>query len=175
MAKPLVGIVMGSDSDLPILQHAAIVLDELKISYEMCIVSAHRTPRRLAEYADEAQKRGIKILIAGAGGSAHLPGMVAAHTVLPVVGVPIALKELQGLDSLFSIVQMPAGVPVATVSINGGRNAGILAAQILATANPAISQKLLDFKRQMEDEVLKKSEKLEETSFEKYLQGKGPL
>jgi 5-(carboxyamino)imidazole ribonucleotide mutase len=175
MKKPLVGIVMGSDSDLPVMQQAAIALDQFSIGYEMTVVSAHRTPKRLAEYVDEAQKRGIKVLIAGSGGAAHLPGMIAAHSVLPVIGVPVALKELQGLDALFSIVQMPIGVPVATVCINGGKNAGILAAQILSTGNPALVQKFHDFKAHMEADVLKKSEAVEETSFEKYLQGKGPL
>jgi 5-(carboxyamino)imidazole ribonucleotide mutase len=134
--NPLVGIIMGSDSDLPVMKEAALVLDEFNITYEIKIVSAHRTPNLMAEYGSSAHKRGLKVIIAGAGGSAHLPGMVASHTPLPVIGVPVKSKSLDGLDSLLSIVQMPSGVPVAAVAINGAKNAGILAAQIIATSQP---------------------------------------
>ena len=129
--KPIVGIIMGSDSDLDVMQGAADMLNELGISFEMTIVSAHRTPRRLYTYAESAVERGLRVIIAGAGGAAHLPGMVAAISPLPVIGVPVKTSALNGQDSLLSIVQMPAGVPVATVAINGGKNAGILAAQII--------------------------------------------
>jgi 5-(carboxyamino)imidazole ribonucleotide mutase len=132
---PVVGIVMGSDSDWPTMAPAAEVLDEFEIPYEAHVLSAHRTPRRMLEYAESAAERGLRVIIAGAGGAAHLPGMVAASTPLPVIGVPRPLDRLDGLDSLLSIVQMPAGVPVATVSIDGGRNAGLLAVRILAAAD----------------------------------------
>lgn len=133
-----VGIIMGSDSDLPVMKNAAAVLDELKIGYEISIVSAHRTPEKMYEYAKTAEQRGLDVIIAGAGGSAHLPGMVAAITHLPVIGVPIKSKSLDGLDSLLSIVQMPAGVPVATVPVNAAENAGLLAAKIVALDDPKI-------------------------------------
>ncbi|MCX7842248.1 MAG: 5-(carboxyamino)imidazole ribonucleotide mutase [Clostridia bacterium] len=139
---PKVGIIMGSDSDFHVMKDAAIVLKKLGIEYEMRVVSAHRTPDKMFEYASTAEERGIAVIIAGAGGSAHLPGMVASLTSLPVIGVPIALKNLDGLDSLLSIVQMPAGVPVATVSINGGTAAGVLASKMLGAANPEIRRRL---------------------------------
>ncbi len=160
MSKPVVGIIMGSDSDLPVMQEAANLLDELQVPYEMTIVSAHRTPARLYDYAQNALQRGLQVVIAGAGGAAHLPGMVAAITPLPVIGVPVKTSSLSGEDSLLSIVQMPPGVPVATVAINGARNAGILAAQILATADPGLRQKIVDFKQALEAMVLGKVEKL---------------
>ena len=173
--KPLVGIIMGSDSDLSVMQDAAKMLEEFGIPYELKIVSAHRTPDRMMEYSRDAAKNGLKVIIAGAGGAAHLPGMCASHTEIPVIGVPVTTKVLQGLDSLLSIVQMPPGVPVATVGTNGAKNAGILAAQILGVKDPKMMKKVHAYKKKLEEEVLKKAEKLEETGFQKYLQGKGPL
>ena len=161
MTQPLVGIIMGSDSDLPVMQAAADVLDELRVSYEMTIVSAHRTPGRLYAYAEGAADRGLRVIVAGAGGAAHLPGMVAAISPLPVIGVPVKTSSLSGQDSLLSIVQMPAGVPVATVAINGARNAGILAGQILGSADPAVRERIVHFKRELEAMVLKKAAKME--------------
>ena len=158
MSDIRVGIIMGSDSDLPVMQGAADVLDELGVSYEMTIVSAHRTPKRLYEYSESAEARGLKLIIAGAGGAAHLPGMAAAITPLPVIGVPVKSSALSGEDSLLSIVQMPPGVPVATVAINGAKNAGILAAQILGTADHALAQRVRDYKQGLEDMVLGKVE-----------------
>lgn len=152
---------MGSDSDLEIMKEAANVLDEFKIQYEITVVSAHRTPDRMFNFAKEAKGRGIKVIIAGAGGAAHLPGMVASITTLPVIGVPVKLKTLDGLDSLLSIVQMPAGVPVATVAINNAKNAGILAAQILGTHNEEIAEKIQLFKDKMKVEVERKAEQVE--------------
>lgn len=159
--KPLVGIIMGSDSDLPVMEDAAAIMRQFNIPYEMTIVSAHRTPKRLYEYADQAKEKGIKVIIAGAGGAAHLPGMVAAITSLPVIGVPVKSSNLSGMDSLYSIVQMPPGVPVATVAINGAKNAGILAAQILGTADNTIYDLVQQYKADMEEMVLKKAEELE--------------
>lgn len=156
----LVGIIMGSDSDLPIMSEAAKILDEFKVPYEVKIVSAHRTPDFMTEYAKNARKRGLKVIIAGAGGSAHLPGMTASHTTLPVIGVPIKSKSLDGLDSLLSIVQMPAGVPVATVAINGAKNAGILAAQIIALNDKSVAGKLERFKNRIRQESLNKNSNL---------------
>ena len=161
MSKPRVGIIMGSDSDLPVMQEAADVLGVLDVSYEMTIVSAHRTPARLYEYAQNAVDRGLRVIVAGAGGAAHLPGMAAAMTPLPVIGVPVKSSTLQGQDSLLSIVQMPAGVPVATVAINGAKNAGILAAQILGSTDARLRDRILDYKRDMEIAVLKKAEKMD--------------
>ena len=161
MANAQVGIIMGSDSDLPVMQNAADLLTQMDIPFEMTIVSAHRTPERLFDYAKQALGRGIKVIIAGAGGAAHLPGMVAAVSPLPVVGVPVRSSSLSGQDSLLSIVQMPGGVPVATVAINGAKNAGILAAQILGTSDADIMQKVSDFKQQMRAEVEAKAEKME--------------
>ena len=152
-----VGIIMGSDSDLPIMQAAADVLKQFDIDYELTIVSAHRTPQRMFEYASSAYKRGLKVIIAGAGGAAHLPGMVAAITSLPVIGVPIkSSNSIDGWDSILSILQMPGGVPVATVALNGAKNAGILAAEILATNDDVLYQKLVEYKKHMEDEVMSK-------------------
>ncbi|MCX7930035.1 MAG: 5-(carboxyamino)imidazole ribonucleotide mutase [Chlorobi bacterium] len=150
--QPLVGIVMGSDSDYPTMCQAAEMLDRFGIPYEMRVVSAHRTPLDMAQYGQTALERGLRVIIAGAGGAAHLPGMVAAHTIVPVIGVPIPTQHLGGLDSLYSIVQMPAGVPVATVAIGGGRNAGILAAEIIATFDPAVRQQLLAYKMEIAEQ-----------------------
>src|SRR3989304_1867660 len=158
--KPLVGIIMGSSSDWETMRHAADMLGALSVPFETRIISAHRTPDLLFQYASGAAARGIEVVIAGAGGAAHLPGMTASKTLLPVIGVPIQSKSLQGLDSLLSIVQMPAGVPVATVGINQARNAGILAVQILGVDNPSIQKKVLDYKANLEREVFLKNEKL---------------
>lgn len=163
---------MGSDSDLPIMKEAAEFLDSFGVSNEVTIVSAHRTTKRMYDYAKSAKKRGIEVIIAGAGGAAHLPGMTASLTPLPVIGVPIKTKSLDGIDSLLSIAQMPPGVPVATVAINGAKNAGILACQILATKHPAIAKKVEEFKREMEGSVLEKAQSLEEMGFMKYMAGK---
>jgi 5-(carboxyamino)imidazole ribonucleotide mutase len=157
-----VGIIMGSDSDLPVMQAAADALDELGVAYEMTIVSAHRTPGRLYDYAQSAVDRGLRVIVAGAGGAAHLPGMAAALTPLPVIGVPVKTSSLSGQDSLLSIVQMPAGVPVATVAINGARNAGILAAQILGASDPALRDRIVAFKRDLESMVLEKAARMEQ-------------
>ncbi len=146
---PVVGIVMGSDSDLPTMQGAADVCREFGVAYEVRVVSAHRTPQDMAEYGTTAHTRGLRVIIAGAGGAAHLPGMLAAYSPLPVIGVPVQSKALSGLDSLLSIVQMPAGVPVATIAIGGGRNAGLLAVQILATSDPALLDKLIAYKQEL--------------------------
>jgi 5-(carboxyamino)imidazole ribonucleotide mutase len=152
---------MGSDSDLPVMQEAAAILQDLGVPYEMTIVSAHRTPARLYDYAGQAVERGLKVIIAGAGGAAHLPGMAASLTPLPVIGVPVKTSALGGQDSLLSIVQMPAGVPVATVAINGAKNAGILAAQILATADAPLLERIVAFKRDLESLVLEKAASME--------------
>lgn len=162
MAKqnPVVGIIMGSDSDMPVMQQAADVLKEFGVSYEMKITSAHRTPQLMAEYSAEAYKRGIKVIIAGAGGSAHLPGMSAAYSPVPVIGVPIETKALKGLDSLLSIVQMPYGVPVATVAINNAKNAALLAIEILATSDEKLLKKIIVFKEKIKKESLAKNKKI---------------
>jgi 5-(carboxyamino)imidazole ribonucleotide mutase len=159
-AKPLVGIIMGSDSDWPTLKAAAEVCAEFEVAHEVRVVSAHRTPVDMSRYARTAHKRGLRVIIAGAGGAAHLPGMVASHTPLPVIGVPIETKALKGLDSLLSIAQMPAGVPVATVAIGNGRNAGLLAVEILATRNLKLQTKLLKFKARMAKESRAKNRNL---------------
>ncbi|HQA60978.1 MAG TPA: 5-(carboxyamino)imidazole ribonucleotide mutase [Tepidanaerobacteraceae bacterium] len=166
--KTLVGIIMGSDSDLPVMQEAAKVLEEFDVNYEITIVSAHRTPDRMFEYAKTAKSRGIEVIIAGAGGAAHLPGMVAAITPLPVIGVPVKTSSLNGLDSLLSIVQMPGGVPVATVAINNAKNAGLLALQILGIKYPEIGDKIQQYKDNMKDEVLAKAKRLESTGYRDY-------
>jgi 5-(carboxyamino)imidazole ribonucleotide mutase len=159
-SKPLVGIIMGSDSDWPTLKAAADVCAEFGVPHETRVVSAHRTPVDMANYARSAHKRGLRVIIAGAGGAAHLPGMVASHTPLPVIGVPIETKALKGLDSLLSIVQMPAGVPVATVAIGNGRNAGLLAIKILATCDARLQARVLKFKSRMARESRAKNLKL---------------
>ena len=160
MTEPRVGIIMGSDSDLPVMQDAAAILGDFGVPHEMTIVSAHRTPARLFDYAQTARERGIRVIIAGAGGAAHLPGMAAAISPLPVIGVPVKSSALSGEDSLLSIVQMPAGVPVATVAINGAKNAGILAAQILGVADAALLDRVADYKKQLEAMVMAKVEKM---------------
>ncbi len=164
-----VGIVMGSDSDLPVMQEAAKMLDALGVSYELTIVSAHRTPDRLYEYSKTAKEKGLKVIIAGAGGAAHLPGMIASLTTVPVIGVPVQTKALGGLDSLYSIVQMPPGIPVATVAINGAQNAGILAAQILGSFDEALDRKVAAYKKALRTTVEDKAEKLEKLGYEAYL------
>ena len=155
--QPIVGIIMGSDSDLPIMQAAADILKSFNIPFELTVVSAHRTPDRMVEYAKQAKSRGLKVIIAGAGGAAHLPGMVASLTSLPVIGVPIkSTNSADGWDSILSILQMPGGVPVATVALNGAKNAGLLAAQIIGTHNETIALAMDDYKSKMENEVLEK-------------------
>ncbi|MFM7575792.1 MAG: 5-(carboxyamino)imidazole ribonucleotide mutase [Microcystaceae cyanobacterium] len=166
---PLVGIIMGSDSDLPTMQAAIAVCEEFEVAYEVAIVSAHRTPERMVNYAKTAQERGLKVIIAGAGGAAHLPGMVAALTVLPVIGVPVVTKTLQGVDSLYSIVQMPGGIPVATVAIGNAKNAGLLAVQILGSFNPELSQRLQVYRQSLTDMVLEKQSILEDVGYQTYL------
>jgi len=163
----LIGIVMGSDSDLPTMKAAAEVCEEFGIPYEMHIVSAHRTPIDMANYAQEAHKRGLRVIIAGAGGSAHLPGMIAAHTPLPVIGVPIRTEALQGLDSLMSIVQMPPGVPVATVAIGGAKNAALLAIQILATSDKSVLQRVIIYKEKLADTSREKNKQLKTSKLRK--------
>lgn len=158
----MVSIIMGSDSDLPVMQKAADVLTNLQVPFEMTIVSAHRTPERMFEFAKNAHLRDIKVIIAGAGGAAHLPGMVAAISPLPVIGVPVkSSNSIDGWDSILSILQMPEGVPVATVALNAARNAGILAAQILATSDPALLERIIAFKQDLEQKVLVKARKME--------------
>lgn len=154
MAKPVIGIIMGSQSDLGIMKEAAQFLEEMKIPFELTIVSAHRTPKRMVDYAATARARGLRVIIAGAGGAAHLPGMIASMTSLPVIGVPVkSSNSIDGWDSVLSILQMPSGVPVATVALNGARNAGILAAQILGSTDTAISKKLDRFKKSLQEKV----------------------
>jgi 5-(carboxyamino)imidazole ribonucleotide mutase len=169
MSGPLVGIIMGSDSDLPVMNEAKETLDSFGVVNEITIVSAHRTTKRMVRYATTAKKRGLEIIIAGAGGAAHLPGMVASLTAVPVIGVPIKTKSLDGLDSLLSIAQMPPGVPVATVAINGAKNAGILACQILGTKYPNIAMSVEKYKRELESNVLKKARKLEKSGVGRYM------
>ncbi len=167
MAK--VGILMGSDSDLEIMSKACKVLEELQVEYEMTIISAHRMPDIFMDYAKTAEERGVQVLIAGAGGAAHLPGMCAAIFPLPVIGVPIYTKSLGGVDSLYSIVQMPSGIPVATVAINGAQNAGILAAKILATCDKDLLERLKKYSVNMKEAVVKKADKLEKIGYEEYI------
>ena len=169
MSKVEVGIIMGSDSDLPVMSAAAQMCEEFGIAYEVDIVSAHRTPQKLVKYSKSAEKRGLKVIIAGAGGAAHLPGMVASETALPVIGVPVRSSALDGMDSLLSIVQMPGGVPVATVAINGAKNAGILAAQIIGTSDSTLRRKVSKYKAKMKKEVNKKSKKLQAVKYKEYL------
>ena len=167
---PLVSIIMGSQSDWPTMKHASKILNTFKIKHEVKIISAHRTPKRLFTYAEEADKRGIKVIIAGAGGAAHLPGMIASLTPLPVIGVPVKSKALSGIDSMYSILQMPSGIPVATVAIEGGLNAGLLATQILAINNTELTNKLKTYRSELHDLVVKKDERLKEIGAEKYLE-----
>ena len=158
--RPIIGIIMGSESDLPTMQEAANICEEFGVAYEVKITSAHRTPHYMAQYAEGAHKRGIKIIIAGAGGAAHLPGMAASHSPLPVIGVPIRTKALEGIDSLLSIVQMPAGIPVATVAIGNAKNAGLLAMEILAVSNKSLLRKILLYKKKLAAESMAKNKKL---------------
>ncbi|MCC8127282.1 MAG: 5-(carboxyamino)imidazole ribonucleotide mutase [Clostridiales bacterium] len=167
MAK--VGIVMGSDSDMPVMAKAAGILDEFGIEYEMTIISAHREPDIFFEWAKAAEGKGIKVIIAGAGKAAHLPGMCAALFPLPVIGIPMKTSDLGGVDSLYSIVQMPSGIPVATVAINGGQNAGILAAKILAASDDALLARIKEYLENLKDDVVKKADKLESIGYKEYL------
>ena len=167
MAK--VGIVMGSDSDMPIMAKAAEILDKLGIDYEMTIISAHREPDVFFDWAKSAEDKGFKVIIAGAGKAAHLPGMCAAIFSMPVIGIPMKTSDLGGVDSLYSIVQMPSGIPVATVAINGGANAGILAAKILATSDAELLVKLKEYSESLKNDVVKKAEKLEQVGYKEYL------
>ena len=166
---PLIGIIMGSDSDLPTMQAAIAVCEEFSVPYEVAIVSAHRTPDRMFDYAREAHQRGIKVIIAGAGGAAHLPGMVASLTPLPVIGVPVTTRHLQGVDSLYSIVQMPRGIPVAAVAIGNAQNAGLLAVQILASHQPELLEKVRQYRQNLAQTVLDKQQKLEQIGYREYL------
>ncbi len=167
MAK--VGIVMGSDSDMPIMSKAADVLEELGIDFEMTIISAHREPEEFFQYAKTAEERGYKVIIAGAGKAAHLPGMCAAIFPMPVIGIPMKTSDLGGVDSLYSIVQMPSGIPVATVAINGAANAGILAAKILATSDADLLARLKAYSAKLKDQVVAKADKLEKIGYKEYL------
>lgn len=170
MTKPVVGIIMGSQSDLKIMKEAAEVLEELNVPFEITVVSAHRTPLRMVEYATEARAKGIKVIVAGAGGAAHLPGMVASITSLPVIGVPIkSSNSIDGWDSVLSILQMPSGVPVATVALNGARNAGILAAQIIGSADKAVAKKLDQFKKAMKGKVEESAKSIEKKGWREAL------
>ncbi len=162
MPEPTVGVIMGSDSDWPVMSAAAEALAEFDVPHEVGVYSAHRTPQRMLDYATGAVERGLKVIIAGAGGAAHLPGMVAAATPLPVIGVPVPLARLDGLDSLLSIVQMPAGVPVATVAVGGARNAGLLAVRILAAGDPDLLRRMAEFQAELERSVLVKDAALRE-------------
>ena len=176
MNKPIISIIMGSDSDLTIMKQAAEIIEHFEIPYEMTIVSAHRTPERMFEYAKQAHKKGLRVIIAGAGGAAHLPGMVAAICAIPVIGVPIkSSNSIDGWDSLLSILQMPEGVPVATVAVDGAKNAGILAIQILAAADNELYKKLLKYKETLADEVEKKFIKLHKIGYINYLKSKQVL
>lgn len=169
MHVPTVGIIMGSDSDLPVMRKAADVLAEFSVPYEMTVVSAHRTPERTLTYCKTAKKRGLKLVIAGAGGAAHLPGVVASWISLPVIGVPIQSKTLSGWDSLLSIVQMPSGVPVATMAINGAKNAGLFAVAMLALSDVHLAKKLETYRNRMRDEVLEKAKRMEEGKTKKQI------
>ncbi|MDF1880133.1 5-(carboxyamino)imidazole ribonucleotide mutase [Sulfurimonas sp. MAG313] len=173
MSKALVGIIMGSDSDLPVMRAAIEMCEEFEIEYEVDIVSAHRTPEKLVEYSKSAEDRGLKVIIAGAGGAAHLPGMVASMSVLPVIGVPVRSSSLDGMDSLLSIVQMPGGVPVATVAINGAKNAGILAAQMIGTGDSELRKKVANYKIKIKTEVEIKVENLNKLEYKDYLKKMG--
>ena len=170
--KPLVGIIMGSDSDLPVMRETASTFDKFRVTYTLEIVSAHRTPDWMRNYAQSAINTGLKVIIAGAGGSAHLPGMTASFTTLPVIGVPIKTKNLDGMDSLLSIVQMPPGVPVATVAINGAKNAALIALEILAISDKRLARALIEYRNQIKSSVLTKSDRLKSVGYKKYLENK---
>jgi len=166
---PLVGIIMGSDSDLPTMEGAIAQCEEFSVPHEVAIVSAHRTPERMVDYAKTAANRGLKVIIAGAGGAAHLPGMVAALTPLPVIGVPIQTRHLQGVDSLYSIVQMPGGIPVATVAINNAKNAGLLAIQILGAFDSHLFKKIENYRQELATTVMDKQRRLDQIGYQEYL------
>ncbi|MGF1479253.1 MAG: 5-(carboxyamino)imidazole ribonucleotide mutase [Cyanophyceae cyanobacterium] len=168
----LVGIIMGSDSDLPTMQAAIAVCEDFAVAHEVAIVSAHRTPERMVQYAQTAHQRGLKVIIAGAGGAAHLPGMVASLTPLPVIGVPVATRHLSGVDSLYSIVQMPRGIPVATVAIGNANNAGLLAVQMLAAHQPKLLKKVQQYRQDLGQSVVTKQAQLEQLGYQQYLQQK---
>ncbi|MDY7007495.1 MAG: 5-(carboxyamino)imidazole ribonucleotide mutase [Cyanobacteriota bacterium] len=167
--NPIIGIIMGSDSDLPTMKEAIAICEEFEVPSEVAIVSAHRTPQRMFEYAQTAHQRGLKVIIAGAGGAAHLPGMVASLTPLPVIGVPVQTRTLQGIDSLYSIVQMPGGIPVATVAIGNAKNAGLLAIQILASHQPELLERVQKYRQTLAESVMDKQTRLEEIGYQKYL------
>lgn len=172
MTQAKVGIIMGSSSDLPIMKEAALVLEELGVAYELTVVSAHRTPERMVDYAQKAVGKGLEVIIAGAGGAAHLPGMVASITPLAVIGVPIkSSNSIDGWDSVLSILQMPAGVPVATMALNGARNAGILAAQIVASHDAVVMQRLREFKERLREKVIDDAKDLEAGGWRDFLKG----
>ncbi len=172
MAEIKVGIIMGSDSDLPMMKDAALALEELGVEYEMVVSSAHRHPEKTAEYARSAEERGLQVIIAGAGGAAHLPGVIASMTYLPVIGVPVYTRSAGGIDSLYSIVQMPRGIPVATVAVDGAYNAGLLAAQILSLNDEKIKSSLTEYRRKLAAGVEAKDNRLQEVGFREYLQTK---
>ena len=167
--SPQIGIIMGSDSDLPTMKEAIAICEEFNIPSEVGIFSAHRTPERMFEYAQTAHQRGLKVIIAGAGGAAHLPGMVASLTPLPVIGVPVQTRTLQGIDSLYSIVQMPGGIPVATVAIGNAKNAGLLAVQILATHQPELLEQIQKYRQTLAESVIEKQNRLEQLGYQEYL------
>ncbi len=167
-SEALVGVVMGSDSDLPVVKDCLAILEELEIPAEVRIMSAHRTPAQVMEYATQAEKRGLKVLIAAAGGAAHLAGVLAAYTLLPVIGLPILGRSLAGMDALFSMVQMPPGIPVATVGVNNGRNAGLLAAQVLSLTDAAIKERLLKYRQSLAQSVVEKDRRLQGEGFRGY-------
>lgn len=169
MKKPVISVVMGSDSDLPVIKDAISTLSGFEIPHEVLILSAHRSPDATSDFARKARERGIKVIIAGAGGAAHLAGVIASHFPLPVIGIPIKTPALSGVDSLYSIVQMPPGIPVATVGINGVQNASLLAIQILATSDKKLEKKLIEYKKNLAKKVLEKSEKLKKLGVERYL------
>ncbi|WP_425446347.1 5-(carboxyamino)imidazole ribonucleotide mutase [Dethiothermospora halolimnae] len=171
MNNKSVGIIMGSDSDLPVMQEGAKILDDLGINYELTVVSAHRTPERLVDYGKTARDRGLDVIIAGAGGAAHLPGMIASLCEIPVIGVPIKTSSLSGLDSLLSIVQMPGGIPVATVAINGAKNAGILAAEMIGIKDNSVRDKVAEYKKGLRKKVEDIADKVEVMGYEEYLKG----
>lgn len=168
---PPIGIIMGSDSDLPTLQAAIAICEDFDVATEVAIVSAHRTPQRMVEYAQTACDRGLKVIIAGAGGAAHLPGMIASLTPLPVIGVPVPTRHLQGVDSLYSIVQMPGGIPVATVAIGNAQNAGLLAIQILATHDPSLLERVREYRQTLQTVVIDKQTRLDRLGYRDYLRG----
>ncbi|MCT7953894.1 5-(carboxyamino)imidazole ribonucleotide mutase [Laspinema palackyanum] len=169
MSQRQIGIIMGSDSDLPTMKEAIAVCEEFQVPVEVAIVSAHRTPERMVQYASQAHHRGLKVIIAGAGGAAHLPGMVAALTPLPVIGVPVSSRHLSGVDSLYSIVQMPGGIPVATVAIGNAKNAGLLAVQILATHQPELLDLVQQYRQSLKDSVMEKQARLDQLGYQEYL------